>query len=428
MKEDFLHFVWKEQLFDKSNLLTEDGQPVTVIDKGQYNFDAGPDFFNSKINLDNITWAGNIEIHLRSSDWFRHSHQEDHSYDNIILHVVLENDMIIHRKNGSIIPTISLKNRFYNESYLRYDRFFKTNSMIYPCMPHLESISEDIILATLETALHDRLNARADLIQEQLQQTNNNWEESFYHLLAKSFGFKVNAVPLQLLSETIPLSILERESNELIKIESLLFGVAGLLNLDSNSPYQKKLAKEFKHQQYKYNLQPLHPAIWKFGKLRPSNFPTVRIAQFAMLLYKQKRLFKKCIISNNLKNLRKLFTTEASEFWTTHFHFESTSEPIAKQLGNDSINSIIINTVIPFCYAYGKHIDNSIIQNKAVEWLKQLPAEKNKYVNNWGHPVYNFSNALQTQGLIQLNNSYCAKNRCIHCKIGCKILNISKKM
>ena len=426
MKEDFLHFVWKEQLFDKSNLLTEDGQPIIIIDKGQYNFDAGPDFFNCKISLDNIIWAGNIEIHLRSSDWYRHQHQEDYNYDNIILHVVLENDLGVHRKNGSLIPTISLKNRFYNESSIRYDRFFKTNSMVYPCMPHLASISEDILLAAFETALYERLNTKAALIQEQLQQTNNNWEESFYHLLGKSFGFKVNAVPLQLLTETIPLSILERESNELIKIESLLFGVAGLLNSYSNSSYQKKLNKEFKHQEKKYNLQSLHPAIWKFGKLRPSNFPTIRIAQLAMLIFKQKRLFKKCITSNSIESLRKLFTTEASGFWITHFHFESRSEPITKQLGNDSINSIIINTVIPFCYAYGKHIGNTTIKNKAIEWLTQLPAEKNKYVKNWSYPIFKFSNALQTQGLIQLNNSYCAKNRCIHCKIGCNILNIQK--
>ena len=425
MKEDFLHFVWKEQLFNSSDLKTTDGRELTIVDNGKYNFESGPDFFNCRIKLDGIVWAGNIEIHVRASDWYRHNHQEDHAYHNVILHVVYDYDMEVRNKSGHPIPTISLKNRFYQESYLRYKRFFESNSMIYPCMPKLKTINNNIIEEVLLKSLHERLQTKSNIIYDQLHLTKNNWEESFYHLLAKSFGFNTNAIPLQLLAETIPLTIIERESNELIKIESLLFGVAGLLNNEQDIPYLSKLKTSFKYQQIKYNLAALHPAIWKFGKLRPSNFPTIRIAQLAMLLYKRKRIFKQCINANSIDQLRNLFSTEASEFWSSHFHFESASKPSLKQLGEDSINSLILNLVAPFCYTYGNHIGKIEIQMKATEWLLLLPPEKNKYTKSWNDNFYTFTNAAETQGLIQLNKFYCSNNRCIHCKIGCSILNIS---
>jgi hypothetical protein len=424
MKEDFLHFVWKEQLFDAAVLKTEDGQLVQIIDKGQYNHNAGPDFFNCQIQFDNIIWAGNIEIHIKSSDWYKHNHQDDHSYDNVILHVVLVHDMNVHRKDRSIIPTITLQNRFYQESLSRYQRFFQSNSMVYPCRPYLEKMEETIIRKMLSSCLTDRLESKNKIILEQLTQTKNNWDESFYHLLAKSFGFKVNAVPLQLLAESIPLTIIERESNELFKIESLLFGVGGLLQTTIDDPYVIKLKKEFEHQQNKYKLQSLHPAIWKFGKLRPPNFPTIRIAQFAMLLYRQKRIFKRCLNASTLESLQLIFSVEASEFWTTHFHFEKSSNANSKLLGIESINNIIINVVIPFCYAYGKYIGSKTLLDKSIEWLNQIKPEKNKYTEIWEQSNYKFSNAGETQGLIELNNMYCVKNKCIHCKIGSSVMKM----
>ncbi len=424
MKEDFLHFVWKEQLFNTSGIKTEEGYPIQIIEKGHYNHHAGPDFFNCQIAIDNIKWAGNIEIHIKSSDWYRHKHHEDAAYDNVILHVVLEHDMNIHRKDRSIIPTITLKNRFYQESLSRYQRFFLSNSMVYPCRPYIEKVDQIIIKNMLSSCLKERLESKNKIILEQLTQTKNNWDESFYHILAKSFGFKVNAVPLQLLAETIPLSIIDRESNELLKVEALLFGVGGLLETITEEPYVVRLKREFAHQQNKYKLQSLHPAIWKFGKLRPSNFPTIRIAQFAMLLYKQKRIFKRCINTSTLENLQSIFTTEASEFWTTHFHFEKPSTNSPKLLGIESINNIIINTVIPFCYAYGKYIGSVMLEEKSVEWLNQINAEKNKYTGIWEQSNYKFLNAAETQGLLELNNSYCAKNKCVHCKIGSTVMKL----
>ena len=424
MKEDFLHFVWNEQLFDTTDLSTEEGHPIQIIDKGQYNHHAGPDFFNCQIMIENITWAGNIEIHIRSSDWYRHKHQEDPSYDNVILHVVLEHDMNVHRKDRSIIPTITLQNRFYQESLSRYQRFFLSNSIVYPCRPYLANLDKKIIEYMLLLCLRERLESKNKIIHDQLKQTKNNWDESFYHLLAKSFGFKVNAVPLQLLAETIPLSIIDRESNELFKVEALLFGVGGLLQTSSDDPYVMRLNKEFNHQKNKYNLQSLHPGIWKFGKLRPSNFPTIRIAQFAMLLYRQKRIFKRCINASTLENLQAIFNTEASEFWTTHFHFEKSSNTTTKILGIESINNLIINAVIPFCYAYGKHIGSKTLQEKSIEWLNQIKPEKNKYTEIWEQSNYEFSNSGETQGLIELNNRYCLKNKCVHCNIGSTVMKI----
>lgn len=424
MKEDFLHFVWKEQLFDTTDLKTEEGDTVRIIEKGLYNHHAGPDFFNCQIVIDNITWAGNIEIHIKSSDWYRHKHQEDPSYDNVILHVVLEHDMNVHRKDRSIIPTITLQNRFYQESLSRYKRFFLSSSMVYPCRPFLSKLDIQIIEDMFSATLKERLENKNQLILEQLKQTNNNWDESFYHLLAKSFGFKVNAVPMQLLAETIPLSIIDRESNELLKVEALLFGVGGLLQTTSDAPYIFKLKREFANQQNKYNLQSLHPAIWKFGKLRPSNFPTIRIAQFAMLLYKQKRIFKRCINASTLESLQSIFSTEASEFWINHFHFEKSSTINSKLLGIESINNLIINAVIPFCYSYGKQIGNKNLQEKSIKWLNEIKPEKNKYTEIWDQSNFKFSNAAETQGLIELNNIYCSKNKCIHCKIGSSVMKM----
>jgi hypothetical protein len=296
--------------------------------------------------------------------------------------------------------------------------------MVYPCRPYLESLDKTIIQQMLSSCLKERLESKNKIIIEHLKQTRNNWDESFYHLLAKSFGFKVNAVPLQLLAETIPLTIIERESNELLKIESLLFGVGGLLQTNDESPYVLKLKREFNHQQNKYKLQSLHPAIWKFGKLRPSNFPTIRIAQFAMLLYRQKRIFKRCINTSTLVSLQSIFEIEASDFWSTHFHFEKPSIAHSKQLGIESINNLIINAVIPFCYSYGKHIGSKILQDKSIEWLCQIKAEKNKYTAIWKQSNYEFSDAGETQGLIELNNAYCAKNKCVHCKIGSTVMKI----
>jgi hypothetical protein len=285
-------------------------------------------------------------------------------------------------------------------------------------------MEETIIRKMLSSCLTDRLENKNKIILEQLTQTKNNWDESFYHLLAKSFGFKVNAVPLQLLAESIPLTIIERESNELFKIESLLFGVGGLLQTTTDDSYVIKLKKEFEHQQNKYKLQSLHPAIWKFGKLRPPNFPTIRIAQFAMLLYRQKRIFKRCLNASTLESLQLIFSIEASEFWTTHFHFEKSSNANSKLLGIESINNIIINVVIPFCYAYGKHIGSKTLIDKSFEWLNQIKPEKNKYTEIWEQSNYKFSNAGETQGLIELNNRYCIKNKCIHCKIGSSVMKM----
>ncbi|MFM7015649.1 MAG: DUF2851 family protein [Bacteroidota bacterium] len=425
MKEDFLHFIWKEQLFNTSNLKTCEGSAISIIDKGHYNHHSGPDFFNCQIKLDHLLWVGNVEIHLRSSDWYRHKHQEDIAYDNVILHVVLENDMEVYRSNGTTIPTLSLKDKFYKESYLRYERFFNSGTLMYPCIQNLSKVPKKIIEDTLSKNLENRILKNTSTIKDQLVITNNHWEEAFYHLLAKAFGFKVNAVPLQLLAETIPYTIIERESNDIFKIESLLFGVAGLLNTIEASPYLSKLKTEFKHQQKKYSLDALHPSIWKFGKLRPSNFPTIRISQLSMLLYKQKRLFKRCIHSNTIEDVKKLLITEASDYWATHYHFEKSTQPIVKHLGEESINGIIINCIVPFCYAYGLQIGNHEIQRKAHEWLKQLPAEKNKFTKLWNNASVQFINSSETQGLIQLNNSYCMKDKCVYCKIGSSILNLN---
>ena len=403
MKEDFLHFIWKEQLFSSSNLSSEEGNQITILEIGQYNHHAGPDFFNCQLKIDDMIWVGNVEIHIRSSDWYKHQHHQDLAYDNVILHVVLEKDSIVSRSNGTIIPTLVLKDRFYKESYLRYHRFFSSGSLVYPCKPYLKNINPKLIQETLDQNYQSRLKSKTDLINEQLKMNKSDWEETFYHLLAKAFGFKVNAVPLQLLAETIPLKTVNKESDSILKIEALLFGTAGLLNANSPSPYLSKLQTEFRFQQLKYRIGTLHPSIWKFGKLRPTNFPTIRIAQLAMLLYRQKRLFKRCIQATSIEQLEKILSTDVSDYWMHHYHFEKSTAPSTKLLGNESLHTIIANTIIPFCYAYGKHINEEKLIDKAYTWIKELWPEKNKYTKIWEQAGIKFNSMKETQGLLQLH-------------------------
>lgn len=420
MTEDFLQHIWKYHLFDKNNLIASTGEKIEILNIGQKNIDAGPDFFNAKVKIDNTVWAGNIEIHINSSDWVKHSHNKNKAYDNVILHVVYNNDMQITRSTGEPIPTIELK--FDKKLYSNYQDLIKNEQWI-SCENEINNIDGFIIDFWLNSLLIERLENKSEYILKTLKQNNNNWEETFYQQLAKNFGIKINQQPFEQLAKSLPLKYLSKHKNNLLQIEAFLFGQAGFLetNVDGDD-YYSKLKKEYSFLKNKFNTKPIEKHLWKFLRLRPSNFPTIRIAQFASLIYKSSSLFSKIIESDDLIEIKKYFSVSTSEYWHTHYVFNKTTKKKIKKTGDVFTNSLIINTIVPFLFVYSKSKDNDDYKIRALKFLEKLPAEKNSIINNWkslGMPV---PNAFYSQALIQLKNEYCNKKKCLYCQIGNRII------
>ena len=289
MTEDFIHFIWKYSYFDSNSLFTTKGDKIEIIKLGEHNTNAGPDFFNAKIKIGDTLWVGNVEIHINSSDWIKHKHSLDNAYNNVILHVVLKYDIDINRQNGEIIPALELKYDINFED--RYHQLMKNKQWI-PCQSYLPAVNKFDIHFWLAKIAIERLHSKSSIIEEKLARNNNNWEESYYHKLARSFGMNVNSEPFELLAMSLPLLILAKHKNNLFQIESLLFGQAGFLNeIMPNELYYVKLQKEYIFLKKKYQLKAIEKHQWKFLRLRPSNFPTIRISQFANLIYKSTSLF-----------------------------------------------------------------------------------------------------------------------------------------
>ncbi len=301
MTEEFLQYIWKLRLFDKNLNLTS-GEECQIIDVGTHNLDSGPDFFNARIKFDNTIWAGNVEIHTKSSDWFTHEHQLDKAYDNIILHVVYDDDKPIKRKNGEQIPTIELRNRFDKKLFETYNDFM-TNRNWIPCEKMITEVDRFVLNNWIDRLMVERLENKSGEIEDRLKFNGNNWEETFYQFLARNFGFKVNSAPFELLAKSLPLNYLGKHKNNKFQIEALLLGQAGLLTKKYKDEYPKTLQKEYLFLQKKYKLTPIDPHLWRFMRMRPSNFPTIRLAQFADLVYRSSHLFSKIIETEFLKSI-----------------------------------------------------------------------------------------------------------------------------
>ncbi len=422
MNEAFLHHLWKFKLFNKHKLSTVDGEEIEIIKVGQHNTDAGPDFFNAQVRIGNTTWAGNVEIHLKSSDWNKHHHGKDAAYNNVVLHVVYEHDAMVFTKEKTVPETLELKGRFNIDLFQNYLNLMESNRRI-PCENYIRKVDEITISSWLERMLVERLEYKTFVITEALKQNKNNWEEAFYHQLARNFGFKTNALPFEMLAKSLPLSVLSKHKNHLHQIEALLFGQAGLLEKKCRSAYHKALSKEYMFLRKKFSLTPIAPSQWKFLRLRPSNFPTLRIAQFAQLIHNSSRLFTRILETENIKDLHALFSLSASGFWKTHYTFGKLSVKKEKSLGKDAMMLILINSVVPFIFAYGKYHHDESFQNRALNFLEELPSEKNEIVTMWNEFGITSSNAGRTQSLIHLKNEYCIRKKCLFCSVGNKIVS-----
>ena len=424
MNESLLHFVWKTKRFDQNQLKTTKGQPIELLHFGHHNHNSGPDFLDARIKIGHTYWAGNVEIHVKSSDWYKHRHQEDAAYRNVILHVVYEEDQPVYRLNQQRIPTLVLKGRVQSGVLKTYHQLLKSATEI-PCSALINSVDSSRINLWLDRCLIDRLEAKSLPINEKLEQLKNDWETALYHDLAKSFGQRVNTWPFLRLSESIPLAVIRRHGNRPKEVEALFFGVAGLLPENSTEPYVQQLHSTYQFLKHKYQLIELPTTIWKFSRLRPANFPTVRIAQFVQLISRTDALFSKIMATLSIEELKHLFDIKAAPFWDTHYQFGKKSKKQVKRLGQAALHSIIINTVIPMMFTFGKYTQNEVLVERAISLLSLLPPEKNHLITNWSDIGINANSAYQSQALIHLRKVFCQHYQCLNCGIGGALLQQS---
>jgi len=417
MNEAFLQYIWQHRLFYPIDLQTVSGKKIEILDAGKPNRDAGPDFFNAKIKIDDMLWAGNVEIHLRSSDWKRHRHAKD--YENVILHVVKIADEPVLRLSGEEIPQLVLQ---YSQNAENQYKNWLTNKKSIPCVDKLCELPDVFLQSHLNRLLSERLEQKTLAIENLLEQSKNHWEEAFYVTLSRNFGFGINAQPFEMLARALPLNYLAKHKDNLFQIEALLFGQAGLLNSENPDDYDEKLRKEYHFLQNKFFLQPIDGSMWKMLRVRPGNFPHIRIAQLANLIHRSSKLFSKIIENPHYKSLVLLFDTEVSEYWLTHFRFGQTSPERKHKLGKSTIDNLLINTVVPFLFAYGKAKNEKIFQEKAMSLLEEIPAEKNHIIESWAELNIKAQNAFESQALLQLRKNYCDEKKCLHCAIGYKLL------
>lgn len=421
MKEEFIHFLWRYLRFDLSELKTTRGETIQIIETGEYNRDAGPDFTNARIRLGDTLWAGNVEMHLKSSDWLLHRHQEDSAYRNVILHVVFEDDQPIPRDNGEPLPCLELRRRIPAGVYQGYEALLRDMDWI-PCEQQLHKVPDTVRYLWLERMLVERLEQKTIVFEQRLHQNQNHWEEVFYEALARNFGVKVNADPFEQLARSAPLALLSKYRNSLFQVEAILFGQAGLLHDHMEGIYPQRLWREYCFMQQKHHLTPMVGSAWKMLRLRPANFPTIRIAEFAALICESGPLFAQILEARTLKEISRLFQVGISGYWDTHYHFGKASNERHKSLGRETIELLTINTIAPFLFLYGRRKGNSDYEDRAFQLLEEVRPEMNQITEGWRRLGVKAASAYQSQALLQLRRQYCEAQKCLDCAIGCYLL------
>jgi hypothetical protein len=430
MQESFLHFIWQFQYFSKKDLTTTDGESINIVSPGVLNKDAGPDFSNTKILIGKVRWFGHTEIHIHSSDWEKHFHDEDPAYENVVLHVVWKNDHPVIRKDGTLIPTLELKDRVDQYLILNWKKLVSTENEI-PCAHQILTVKELVRFSMMDKVLFERLQKKANVVLQRLKDNENDWEETTFQLLAANFGFKINSDSFFDLSKSLPLKIILKHQENLFQIESLLFGQAGLLdnapNDQDTDDYLLLLKKEFEFLKHKYHLKTfLQQHHWKFLRMRPANFPTIRIAQFSMLLHRTGALFSYIKDMEDPNDIIPKLNIKQSPYWCTHYHFNNTSNSKIPGLGRSSVENILINTIVPILAAYGMARQEQIYIDRSIELLQELPSEENKIIKYWKFAEIKAKNAFDSQALIELFNNYCQQKKCLECNIGTTLIRTSK--
>ncbi len=420
MTERLLQFIWQFQYYNTANLTTTLGEPLQIITQGKLNTNQGPDFLHAKIIIGNTTWVGNIELHLASSDWLAHQHSSDTNYSNIILHVVWQNDGDVIDGSGSILPALLLSSRVPKILIDRYEALMHSQDFV-PSQQHLPALSKIGWLSWKERLVAERLQRKSQTVIAYLKDAGNHWEQVFWWMLARNFGIKVNADIFESIARSIPINILARHKNQIHQLEGLLLGQAGLLQGSFAEDYPKLLQREYAFYQKKYALKPLSVKPF-FLRMRPANFPTIRLAQLAMVIHKSSHLFTQIKEADSISAIKTLLSISANDYWHYHYLFD---QPVAykpKQLGRQTINNIIINTIVPVLFAYGLYANDETLKQKTLRWLSELPPEKNTITKQWQRFGVDNENALESQALLELKNNYCNQFRCLECAVGNRIL------
>lgn len=413
MTEEFLHYLWKYRLLNPG-LATTTGENIEILSPGIHNHNAGPDFGDARLRIGNTLWAGNVEIHLNSSDWIKHGHHHDPVYDNVILHVVLNHDQ---HANENKMPVLEISNKFDTRILSAYKSFINSQRWV-PCINLIASVPDFEINLWLERMLIERLEHKADTIQGFLALNDNDWEGAFYYLLARSFGFSLNALPFEMVARSLPYQVLARHAGNPMQVEALIFGQAGLLSEELTEPWPHQLFTEYAFLRKKYELVPVAPHLWRFMRLRPVNFPTVRLAQFASLISGQGSLLSQTLACDSIPELMQLFDTAGSTYWDSHFHFGKSSVNRPKHLGDDSVRLLIINALLPFMFVYGRALAIDDLCNRALNFYRLIPGEINGITRHWKAAGLEVSDAFNTQALIGMKTDYCDKRHCLECRIG----------
>ncbi|MEZ7499191.1 DUF2851 family protein [Flavobacterium sp. Arc3] len=420
MKEDFLHYLWKFKKFDTINLKTSNNEAITIASVGQYLELAGPDFFNAQITIGDQMWAGNVEIHLKSSDWYVHHHERDAAYENVILHVVWEHDTEIYRKNNTEIPVLELKKYVDRDTIANYQSLMSPKAWVF-CEKQLASIPSFVLKNWQERLFFERLERKSKPIFELLQQTNNDWEAVLFCLLAKNFGLNTNGEIFLKVATSIPFSIIRKESFEVENLESLLFGSAGLLDVEKEDNYFKDLKFRYYYLLHKYQIEKCSSNPVQFFKHRPDNFPTIRLSQLANLYHSNQNLFSQINEITSAKAIYDLFQVSVSSYWQDHYQFDKESAKKKKMLSKSFIDLIIVNTLMPIQFAYAKSRGEEIAED-LIQLLNEVAPEKNAIVDKFRSFGVKSVSAFETQAMLQLKNEYCSKSKCLECAIGMELM------
>ena len=421
MQEDFLHYIWKYKKFQFQKLETTAGESIFIKSVGQHNLNSGPDFFNAQIKIGNQLWAGNVEIHIKSSDWFLHSHEQDKAYDNVILHVVWEHDTEVFRKDNSPIPTLQLKDFIELSTLNNYQKLFSNQNKWINCENEFSTIDEFVLKNWLERLYFERLQRKSQTIEKLLKASKNDWESVFFKMLTKNFGLKVNGDAFFSLAESLDFSIVRKTQSSQKRLEALLLGQAGLLDEGFEDAYYLSLVEDYQFIKQKFKLKNSQVLPVQFFRLRPPNFPTIRLSQLASLYHEHQNLFSKVMMSNELEHFYNLFKVSTSEYWKTHFTFQKASKVSVKQLSKSFIDLVLINTILPikFCYAKEKGKD---VNDDIIKIANQICSEKNSIIDAFNNLKTVSNSSLHSQALIQLKTEYCNKNNCLKCAIGNQLL------
>lgn len=430
LSEKLLQYVWLHRLFNSNRLETTRGEKVKIISPGRWNQNSGPDFLDARIQIDEIVMAGNIELHLSASDWIKHGHSQNKNYKNLVLHVVNEFDLPDEDGLPVHVPTLELKGRIPGILLQRYASLMEHDGNIL-CSGQLNGIDGLTWFNWKDRLLVERWQQKTALFSKWMHENQNNWEETFYKALARNFGIPVNGDAFESLATSLPLKIVALHKHNLFQTEALLFGQAGMLNEKLKEEYPKKLQQEYLFLNKKYHLSPIRPHLWKWMRMRPSNFPSIRLAQFAGLIHQSSRLFSRILDTKSVKEVYDMFNVTTSVYWDDHYRFIKSNEKIndeqplsikKKHLGKGMVENILINTICPMLAMYDQFQMDGTYLDRAFQWMRSLPSEDNRYTREWEKEGIANTSAWDSQSLLQLTKNYCMEKRCLQCSIGHKIL------